>query len=54
MKTMKRLFGIVLMLMVSMVTSAEEAAEIFNLAGQRLQKAQRGVNIVNGKKVLVK
>ena len=34
--------------------SAEEAAEIFNLAGQRLQKAQRGVNIVNGKKVLVK
>ncbi|MBR3548435.1 MAG: chitobiase/beta-hexosaminidase C-terminal domain-containing protein [Bacteroidaceae bacterium] len=34
--------------------SAEEAAEIFNLAGQRLQKPQRGVNIVNGKKVLVK
>lgn len=34
--------------------SAEEAAEIFNLAGQRLQKAQRGVNIINGKKVLVK
>ena len=34
--------------------SAEQAAEIFNLAGQRLQKAQRGVNIINGKKVLVK
>jgi len=34
--------------------SVEEAAEIFNLAGQRLQKAQRGVNIINGKKVLVK
>jgi len=34
--------------------SAAEAAEIFNLAGQRLQKAQRGVNIINGKKVLVK
>ena len=34
--------------------SAREAAEIFNLAGQRLNKVQRGVNIVNGKKVLVK
>lgn len=29
-------------------------AAIYNLAGQRLQKAQRGVNIVNGKKVLIK
>lgn len=28
--------------------------EIFNLAGQRLSKAQRGINIINGKKVLVK
>lgn len=27
---------------------------IYNVAGQRLQKAQRGVNIINGKKVLVK
>ena len=34
--------------------SAENATEIFNLAGQRLQKPQRGVNIVNGRKVLVK
>jgi len=34
--------------------SGEQAAEIFNLAGQRLQKTQKGVNIVNGKKVLVK
>ena len=34
--------------------SAEQAADIFNLAGQRLNKMQRGVNIVNGKKVLVK
>ncbi len=34
--------------------SAEEAAKIFNLAGQRMSKMQRGVNIVNGKKVLVK
>lgn len=31
-----------------------EKAEIFNLAGQRLNKAQKGVNIINGKKVLVK
>lgn len=29
-------------------------AEIYNLAGQRVNKAQRGIYIVNGKKVLVK
>ena len=29
-------------------------AQIFNLAGQRVSKAQRGLYIVNGKKVLVK
>ena len=29
-------------------------AVIYNLAGQRLQKLQRGVNIVSGKKVVVK
>ena len=29
-------------------------SEIFNLAGQRMSKLQRGVNIVNGKKILVK
>ena len=28
--------------------------EIFNLGGQRLNKLQKGVNIINGKKVLVK
>ncbi len=27
---------------------------IYNLAGQRIGKAQRGVNIIGGKKVLVK
>ena len=31
-----------------------EKTEIYNLAGQRLSKAQKGVNIINGKKVLVK
>ena len=25
---------------------------IYNIAGQRLQKMQKGINIVNGKKVL--
>ena len=25
---------------------------IFNLAGQRIQKLQKGINIVNGKKIL--
>lgn len=29
-------------------------SEIYNLAGQRMQKLQKGVNIVNGKKVLIK
>lgn len=29
-------------------------AHIYNIAGQRLTKAQKGVNIINGKKVLVK
>lgn len=32
--------------------SAEEAAQIFNLAGQRINKMQKGINIVNGKKVM--
>lgn len=31
-----------------------ENAEIYNLAGQRMSKTQKGVNIINGKKVLVK
>jgi len=26
--------------------------QIFNLAGQRIQKIQEGINIVNGKKIL--
>lgn len=32
----------------------EEVEAIFNLAGQRMNKMQKGINIVNGKKVLVK
>lgn len=32
----------------------EEVEAIFNLGGQRMSKMQRGINIVNGKKVLVK
>lgn len=35
-------------------TEKTEASAIYNLAGQRLSKTQRGVNIVNGKKVLIK
>ncbi|MBR1499412.1 MAG: hypothetical protein IJ615_07305 [Bacteroidaceae bacterium] len=31
-----------------------EDSSVYNLAGQRLGKVQRGINIVNGKKVLVK
>ena len=29
-----------------------EESSIYNLAGQRLQKMQKGINIVGGKKVL--
>ncbi len=38
------------------VKSAEPEVQtgIYNLAGQRLEKMQKGINIVNGKKVLVK
>jgi len=28
--------------------------EIFNLAGQKMNRLQKGINIVNGRKVLVK
>ena len=31
-----------------------EEAPIYNLAGQRIQKLQKGINIVNGKKIMVK
>ena len=34
--------------------SAREAEEIFDLSGRRLQQMQRGLNIVAGKKVMVK
>ncbi len=33
---------------------ATEKTDIYNLAGQRISKLQRGVNIVNGKKVVIK
>ena len=33
---------------------SDEDATIYDLAGRRLSKTQRGINIVNGKKVLVK
>jgi hypothetical protein len=36
------------------LTIDNDKTEIFNLAGQKMSKLQRGVNIVNGKKVLVK
>jgi hypothetical protein len=36
------------------VINAETTGEIFNVAGQRLAAPQKGINIINGKKVLVK
>ena len=37
---------------ISMPTSVESEGFIYNLAGQRLSKMQKGINIVGGKKVL--
>ena len=37
---------------VSPLAETEEGATIFNLAGQRISKAQKGINIMNGKKIL--
>lgn len=34
--------------------NSQQTTEIYNLAGMRLNKVQKGINIVNGKKVLVK
>lgn len=34
--------------------SAEKAAQIFDLSGRRLSRTQKGVNIINGKKVMLK
>ena len=39
---------------VEAVKANAENGVIFNLAGQRIQKLQRGINIVNGRKVVVK
>ena len=36
------------------VRDSESEGRIYNLAGQRISKLQKGLNIVNGKKVLVK
>ena len=36
------------------IDSQEQSSAIFNLAGQRVEKMQRGIYIVNGKKVLKK
>ena len=34
--------------------NSKQTTEIYNLSGQRLSKLQKGINIVNGKKILVK
>ena len=35
-------------------TPAQGVMTIYNLSGQKLSKAQKGVNIINGKKYVVK
>ena len=34
--------------------ATEEKGAIYNLSGQRLQKMQKGINIVNGKKIFIR
>ena len=36
------------------IVTGIENAVIYNLNGQRVEKAQKGINIVNGKKVIIK
>lgn len=36
------------------VNDSKDSDAIYNLSGQRLQKMQRGINIVNGKKVIIR
>ena len=38
----------------SVVVSGDKSAPIYNLRGQRLSAPQKGINIINGKKVVVK
>jgi len=38
----------------SVVTEEQNANAIYNLAGQRVQKTQKGIFVVNGKKVVIK
>ena len=38
----------------SLTPAISEGENIYNLAGQRLQKMQKGINIVNGKKIAIK
>ena len=39
---------------ITSASSAQEENTIYNLVGQRMNKAQKGVNIVNGKKIFIK
>lgn len=39
---------------ISSVNSTADAATVYNLAGQRMNGLQKGINIVNGKKMVVK
>ena len=36
------------------VKNAEESSEVYSLTGQRQVKMKRGINIVNGKKIIKK
>ena len=37
-----------------MADSRQQSTGIFNLAGQRMTRMQKGINIVNGRKIIVK
>jgi hypothetical protein len=39
---------------VNVSTDNLEDARIFNLSGQRLNAPQKGINIINGRKVVIK
>ena len=55
--SMLRIYGIESEIVASAITGMEansDAVTIYSISGQRLSKPQKGINIINGKKVLLK
>ena len=51
---MRSLRGLLLMIYMSLKMPNAGKTAIFNLGGQRLSAPQKGLNIINGRKVIIK